>query len=250
MTKTNVNKVLPIILSLYIVFHLTSVLLYPNPGSVLYRYMEPLISSYGNQFGFNTTWQFFSPNPGSLRYVEYSVIQDRKQIRWLESSLKNSTAKWKIVYGHHTLWSAGGGKFTEARALRQLIGPIICKYADAYFAGHEHELEINTDSCLKETGTSKHPLPLIISGAGAKQRPVHHPFQSYQEIRYPQYKAIWSKGMVWGFTHVEIAGDEMIIKMITTPDSGSGKANHIKTVKFKNRSEKLANYSASNRQRK
>ena len=68
------NKSLPVILSLFIVFHLCSVLLYPNPGSVLYRYVEPLISGYGNQLGLNTTWQFFSPNPGSLRHLEYNVI--------------------------------------------------------------------------------------------------------------------------------------------------------------------------------
>ena len=36
--------------------------------------MEPLIGSYGNQFGLNTTWQFFSPNPGSLRYLDYNAI--------------------------------------------------------------------------------------------------------------------------------------------------------------------------------
>ncbi|MCB0390925.1 MAG: hypothetical protein KDD58_06535 [Bdellovibrionales bacterium] len=68
------NRKITILLSLFIVFHFIAVLLYPNPSSVLYRYLEPIVGAYGNQFGFNTTWQFFSPDPGSLRYIKYNVI--------------------------------------------------------------------------------------------------------------------------------------------------------------------------------
>ncbi|HEB96979.1 MAG TPA: hypothetical protein ENI96_11185, partial [Sedimenticola thiotaurini] len=72
---------------------------------------------------------------------------DRRQLRWLEQALKHSRAGWKVVFGHHPLWSAGGGKFEQARSLRRLIGPLICRYADIYLAGHEHDLELNLDSC-------------------------------------------------------------------------------------------------------
>jgi tartrate-resistant acid phosphatase type 5 len=167
--------------------------------------------------------------------------EDKKQLAWLEQSLKSSKAKWKVVYGHHTLWSAGGSKFEEAKALRRLITPLVCKYADIYIAGHEHELEVNLDTCQQELGSSDHPLPLVVSGAGAWQRPVHHPFQTFQEIKYPQYKALWSKGMVWGFSHFEITGEKMVVKMITTPVSGTGVPIVEKSFSFSNRSQLINN---------
>lgn len=166
--------------------------------------------------------------------------EDLKQLSWLEKGLKNSKAQWKIVYGHHTFWSAGGSKFEEAKAMRRLIGKMLCQHADAYFSGHEHALEINMDSCSKYLGHNKAPLPIVISGAGAKQRAIHHPFQSYQEVKYPEFKAIWSKGMTWGFAHVEITGNNMIVQMITTPNSGSGQPQLVKTVRFRNRTQSLS----------
>ncbi|MBT7766351.1 MAG: hypothetical protein HN730_04295, partial [Bdellovibrionales bacterium] len=165
--------------------------------------------------------------------------QEKRQLRWLEDALKKSTAKWKVVYGHHTLWSAGGSKYQQAKALRKLITPMICRYADIYIAGHEHELEVNLDTCTQELGTPHFPLPLVISGAGAWQRPVHHLFQTFQEIKYPQYKALWSKGMVWGFSHMEIGNDLMTVKMITTPNSGTGAPEVEKTFNFLNRSQSI-----------
>lgn len=161
--------------------------------------------------------------------------EDLKQLSWLKTELKKSKAKWKIVYGHHTLWSSGGSKFEEARALRKLLMPMLCRYADAYFAGHEHELEVNIDTCQKEQGIKAKPLALVVSGAGAWQRPVHHVFKTYQEVKYPQFKSLWTKGMTWGFTHVEIKDEKMTIRMLSTDNSGDGIAQLQKTVEFKNR---------------
>ena len=79
---------------------------------------------------------------------------ERTMTAWLENALASSTAKWKFVVGHHPLWSSGGSKFEQAKVMRRLILPTLCKYADAYFAGHEHSLEVHTDNC--ET-TSRRP---------------------------------------------------------------------------------------------
>jgi hypothetical protein len=67
-------KWLPLILSVFLIYHIVAILLYPNPGSVLYRYLDPVFSAYGNQLGLNTTWQFFSPNPGTFRYLSYDTV--------------------------------------------------------------------------------------------------------------------------------------------------------------------------------
>eukprot|EP00487_Bulimina_marginata_P008985 TRINITY_DN331_c0_g1_i3.p1 TRINITY_DN331_c0_g1~~TRINITY_DN331_c0_g1_i3.p1 ORF type:complete len:244 (-),score=79.92 TRINITY_DN331_c0_g1_i3:4-735(-) len=131
--------------------------------------------------------------------------EDLKQLNWLKEGLKTSTAKWKIVYGHHVLWSIGGTKYAEAHVLKKLLLPSLCQYADAYIAGHEHDLELLTDDCSVATPQITRPkLPLIISGAAAKMRGKHTPFAEQQAKRYPQYELLWSKSFTWGFAHTHV----------------------------------------------
>ena len=47
-----------------------------NPGSILSREIPYFMIHYANTLGLNTTWQFFSPNPGGERYLEYEVHLD------------------------------------------------------------------------------------------------------------------------------------------------------------------------------
>ncbi|MBU2870062.1 metallophosphoesterase [Colwellia sp. E2M01] len=157
--------------------------------------------------------------------------EDEKQLAWLADGLENSTAKWKIVYGHHILWSIGGTKYSEGHVLRELLLPSLCEYADAYVAGHEHDLELLSDDCSlysKNTAANNKPvLPLIISGAAAKMRGKHTPFAEQQAKRYPQYTLHWSQSFTWGFAHVELdnEADKLNVEFYTTPRDGSGKAN-------------------------
>ncbi len=62
------------------------------------------------------------------------------QVKWLESALSRSTAKWKIAFGHHPVYSNGadGGKpFLRNRAL-----PLFQRHGlDLYINGHEHNYE-------------------------------------------------------------------------------------------------------------
>lgn len=152
--------------------------------------------------------------------------EDKAQIQWLKQGLANSSAKWKVVYGHHILWSIGGTKYSEGHALRKLIMPSLCQYADAYIAGHEHDLELLTDDCSLYPDINRaDPLPLIISGSASKMRGKHTPFANYQEKTYPQYELIWSKSFVWGFAHLTINNmkDELSVDFFTTPHDSSGK---------------------------
>lgn len=152
-------------------------------------------------------------------------------------SLANSAAKWKMVYGHHILWSIGGTKYDEGHVLRRLILPTLCEYADAYIAGHEHDLELLTEDCSQyPAASSKSPLPLIISGAASKMRGVHTPFAEYQARQFPQYKLIWHKAFTWGFARVE-AGDELTVEFYTTPKDLSGKLVEQSSFTFERRSD-------------
>lgn len=166
--------------------------------------------------------------------------EDKAQLAWLGQGLAQSTAKWKIVYGHHILWSIGGTKYSEGHVLRKLIMPTLCQYADAYIAGHEHDLELLTDDCsLYPQAKLQHPLPLIISGAASKMRGKHTPFARYQEATYPQYELIWSKSFVWGFAHLTLDNDNdrLSVEFFTTPRDGSGKLIKEQGFSFPHRSD-------------
>jgi hypothetical protein len=144
-------------------------------------------------------------------------------VQWLEAALAESTAHWKVVIGHHPLWSTAGSKYAQAEALRRLILPALCRYADLYLAGHEHTLELHLDDCSSALpGKTVAPLPEIVSGAGAKQRPVHGPFARRQQTDHRELTTLYARGMVWGFAYVELTEDSAQIRMITTPNDASG----------------------------
>ncbi len=147
---------------------------------------------------------------------------ERNQLNWLASTMAASDAEWKIVYGHHSLWSAGGTKYAQAHVLRPLLLPILCRHADLWFNGHEHDLGIFSDSCESVLGHTDRPLPLIVSGAGAKQRAINPRFHQYQEATYPAYEGHWMQGMTWGFAHVSLGQKNGIVTMVTTPNDQSG----------------------------
>ncbi|MFC0119849.1 metallophosphoesterase [Pseudoalteromonas xiamenensis] len=166
--------------------------------------------------------------------------EDHTQLAWLAEGLKTSQAKWKIVYGHHVLWSIGGTKFNEAHVLRKLLLPELCQYADAYIAGHEHDLELLTDDCSRVLGHHDKPkLPLIISGAAAKMRGVHSPFATAQEATYPEYDLVWNKPFVWGFAQIELDNnnDEMHVRFYSTPKEQTGELINEASFTFPHRSK-------------
>jgi tartrate-resistant acid phosphatase type 5 len=65
------------------------------------------------------------------------------QLAWLREGLTQSCAKWKFVTAHHPLYSHGRhGADSELVALRKTLIPIFKDAApDAYFAGHDHDLQ-------------------------------------------------------------------------------------------------------------
>ena len=169
--------------------------------------------------------------------VEPMTEGERSQPQWLESALQASTAKWKLVIAHHPIWSSGGSKFYEAKVLREQLLPAMCRYADAYIVGHDHTLEIHTDSCesaLGEATTS--PLVQIVSGAAAKQRPTHTTFMQHQDRKYPEHKTIMAEGLLWGFAHLTLTGDVAELTMLKVPDDGSAEISTSHVYKFERRS--------------
>jgi hypothetical protein len=159
---------------------------------------------------------------------------EKNMAAWLENALKTSKAKWKIVIGHHPAWSSVGGKFAQSIALRGLIMPTLCKYADAYFSGHEHTLEVHEYDCgevLQEPVS--HPLPQIVSGAAGKQREINIAFRDNQEKSYPGLNTLFARGMVWGFAYASVLGDEMKVDMVQVRADGASTVEYSRVFRHR-----------------
>jgi tartrate-resistant acid phosphatase type 5 len=67
------------------------------------------------------------------------------QKKWLEEVLgdPDPNIKWRVVVGHHPMYSGGGRKEGyDTKAIRGSLKPLFDKYeVDAYLAGHEHNLQ-------------------------------------------------------------------------------------------------------------
>jgi tartrate-resistant acid phosphatase type 5 len=117
------------------------------------------------EFFFIDTSPFQTDYYGSEEYgANVKGVDTAAQKKWLEDGLKNSTATWKFVIGHHPLYSAGGRKGKTGDMLNS-FGPLFEKYkVDAYFCGHEHVLEFDQPA--------EYHFVEIISGAGSEATPV------------------------------------------------------------------------------
>ena len=63
----------------------------------------------------------------------------RAELDWLDAELGRSTSRWKVVYGHHPIYS--DGKYGDDATLRDSLMPILRGRANLYISGHEHNLQ-------------------------------------------------------------------------------------------------------------
>ena len=64
-----------------------------------------------------------------------------EQANWLRDQLRrHSTVPWKIVYGHHPIYSYG--HHGDDKRLQRKLLPILREHKAIYLAGHEHDLQV------------------------------------------------------------------------------------------------------------
>jgi hypothetical protein len=69
-----------------------------------------------------------------------SGVDWKKQLTWLQQELEQSQAKYKIVYGHHPIYSSGHYG-TDAGMIKRLSGIFKQYGVQLYMNGHEHHYE-------------------------------------------------------------------------------------------------------------
>ncbi|OAV65159.1 Calcineurin-like phosphoesterase [Bacteroidales bacterium Barb6XT] len=77
----------------------------------------------------------------SIGYPDTCLQDMTKQLQWIDSVLVNSTAKWKVVFGHHSTYADTGKSDTERADLQTRLAPILEGKADIYFSGHIHNFQ-------------------------------------------------------------------------------------------------------------
>ncbi|KAL3655078.1 Purple acid phosphatase 17 [Castilleja foliolosa] len=102
-------------------------------------------------------------NPEEHTYDWRGVVPKRRYtdhtLKDVESALKTSRAKWKIVVGHHAIRSVG--HHGDTPELVNHLLPILQAYnVDFYMNGHDH--------CLEQISDHTSPIQFLTSGAGSK----------------------------------------------------------------------------------
>ncbi|XP_068658522.1 purple acid phosphatase 17-like [Aristolochia californica] len=104
---------------------------------------------------------FVDPDGQTYDWRDVSPVKNYRAnlLKELDLALKESSASWKIVVGHHAIRSIGHHGDTE-ELVEQLL-PVLKSYAvDFYVNGHDH--------CLEHISDTDSPIQFLTSGAGSK----------------------------------------------------------------------------------
>lgn len=146
--------------------------------------------------------QFFALNTDPIERqdpAERAVVAE--QLAWLDRELGASTARWKVAYGHHPIYSSGAGHGDSVQQKAVLL-PIFKKHRVAlYLAGHDHHLELQRP----EGGVA-----FVVSGAGGhEQRAV--------EVR--SNCVAWAAGNKPGFAVLDADPERIAVEFLDTDNT-------------------------------
>ena len=115
-------------------------------------------------FGMLGRWYSLRRGPVELFMIDTNMnARWQHQLPWLRQALAASKAPWKVVVGHHPIYSSGF--YGEDPAAIARLGPLFERYGvQLYINGHEHHYERSKPIA----GTTY----LVVGGGGASIRAV------------------------------------------------------------------------------
>ncbi len=127
------------------------------------------------------------------------------QLVWLDKALGASTAKWKIVIGHHPLYTVTGGKRDQKELIAQ-VGPLLQKHGvRIYINGHDHNFQY-----LEVDG-----VHYITNGAGSQTEKNGAAKPGQFASRSHGFMTAELSAGAFGFTFVDETGAELFSKIVT-----------------------------------
>lgn len=95
--------------------------------------------------------------------VHFQLVE--KQLKWIDKTLKESTAKWKIVMGHHPIFAGTTKTESERNDLQIKLLPILnSNNVNAYFNGHIHNFQ--------HIKTSESEIHFFVNSSASQSRNV------------------------------------------------------------------------------
>lgn len=82
----------------------------------------------------------FTAGPAQFFAIDGNDLSVR-QLAWLKAALEQSTARWKVVYGHFPIDVAADVGPAYTAEMREKLLPILLGRADVYLAGHHHSTQ-------------------------------------------------------------------------------------------------------------
>jgi 3',5'-cyclic AMP phosphodiesterase CpdA len=127
-----------------------------------YTVKKKISSSVSALFVFTDTSPFVKAYYGAAM-SDLPQQDTAAQLKWLKETLSASNDSWKLVFGHHPVYSVGHHANTPE--LIELFKPLLNQtQTDFYVAGHDHSLQYLT--------LPNDSVQYLISGGGSESTPV------------------------------------------------------------------------------
>ena len=113
---------------------------------------------------------FIDTTPLISKYRKDSTSEASKQtitnqLEWIDSTLAASTARWKVVMGHHPVYSGTLKSASEQADLQRLLLPMLDKHGvTAYICGHIHSYQ--------HIAVPSSSVEFVVSSSGSLAREV------------------------------------------------------------------------------
>ena len=127
------------------------------------------------------------------KYPQLAAQDEDAQLRWFERALQKSRADWRIVVGHHPVFSEGASHGDTDELVRR-IKPLLERHGvQLYLNGHDHDLQH-----IEVNG-----VHYVTSGAGSLTRPTN----TGPDTRF-------ALGKVAGFVAVTLTRDSLTTEFV------------------------------------
>jgi hypothetical protein len=163
-----------------------------HDGELWWREGVPDVQATLELLGTPARYYSVERGPAELFYLDTGILgllgdDPGGQLEWLDAALVASSRRWKIVCGHHPMYSSG--THGPWPGLRERLEPVLVRHhVDLYLAGHDHHYE----RTYPMDGVTH-----IVSGGGCKLTPVD-----------PQPYAAFADSVL-EFVRFDIGGDRL-----------------------------------------
>jgi hypothetical protein len=154
---------------------------------------EVLFTRPGSTWQMPATHYTFRAGPAQFFALDTTVLS-AEQLAWLARELDRSPARWKIVYGHHPIRSAGWHGDTPELVAKLL--PVLANRADLYLAGHDHDMQ----QLEAERGVAL----FVVGSGGAGVRPIE-----------PGPRSLFAAS-TFGFAVLQVEAERLTVDLVNT----------------------------------